>query len=146
PISLLSHAQKRIHIGNNGIPLLHSDARSPSLLPRHDCSVYQYSTPRIKIATAIFNKADCAEPCQAASHSPTAIFHILIQPTAVEAQFAAALLHDDPRIKPISLLSHAQKRTHIGNHGIPLLHDAARSPSLLLRHNCSVYQYVIAFV
>ncbi|URE10853.1 hypothetical protein MUK42_21914, partial [Musa troglodytarum] len=54
PISLLSHAQKRIHIGNNGIPLLHSDARSPSLLPRHDCSVYQYSTPRIKIATAIF--------------------------------------------------------------------------------------------
>ncbi|CAL9122602.1 unnamed protein product, partial [Musa textilis] len=102
PISLLSRAQKRIHIGNNGIPLLHSDARSPSLLPRHDCSVYQYSTPRIKIATAIFvghainNKAGCAGPCQAAGHSPMAILLILIQPTAAEAQFAAALLHDDP--------------------------------------------------
>ncbi|URE11520.1 hypothetical protein MUK42_36203, partial [Musa troglodytarum] len=81
------------------------------LLPRHDCSVYQYvtvlilttdSTPRIKIATAIFvghainNKAGCAGPCQAAGHSPMAILLILIQPTAAEAQFAAALLHDDP--------------------------------------------------
>ncbi|THU51340.1 hypothetical protein C4D60_Mb06t30000 [Musa balbisiana] len=139
PISLLSHAQKRIHIGNHGIPLLHDDARSPCLLPRHDYSVYQCSTPRIKIATAI-----CAEPCEAANHSPAAILHDLIQPIAVEAQFAAALPHDD--LRPISLLSHAQKRIHIGNHGIPLLHDDARSPCLLPRHDYSVYQCVIVLV
>ncbi|CAL9764640.1 unnamed protein product, partial [Musa acuminata subsp. burmannicoides] len=41
PISLFSHAQQRIHIGNNGIPLLHNDAHSPSCMPRHDCSIYQ---------------------------------------------------------------------------------------------------------
>ncbi|CAL9187470.1 unnamed protein product, partial [Musa hybrid cultivar] len=144
PISLFSHAHQRIHIGNNGIPLLHNDSCSPSCMPCHDCSIYQYSTPCIKIATAI-----CAEPCEAASHSPTAIFHNLIQPQRSRLN---SLLHyhmmiqGSARNRPISLLSHAQRRIHIGNHGNPLLHDDARSPCLLPRHDYSVYQDVIVLV
>ncbi|CAL9096868.1 unnamed protein product, partial [Musa acuminata var. zebrina] len=140
PISLFSHAQKRIHIVNNSVPLLDNDARSPSLLPLHDC----LSTPCIKIAIAI-----CTEPCEAASHSPTAILHNLIQPLPSRLN---SLLHyhmmiqGSARNRPISLLSHAQRRIHIGNHGIPLLHDDARSPCLLPHHDYSVYQYVIVLV
>ncbi|URE08477.1 hypothetical protein MUK42_35158 [Musa troglodytarum] len=41
-------------------------------------------------------KADCVRPCQAAGHSPAAaVLVFLIQLTVIEAQFAAALLHDD---------------------------------------------------
>ncbi|CAL9187468.1 unnamed protein product [Musa hybrid cultivar] len=119
--SLLFHAQERIHIGNHGIPLLHNDACSPSFLSRHDCSMYQY----VIVLVLTYDVVLCL--------------------TSIEAQFAAALRHDDLG-KPISLFSHAQQRIHIGNNGIPLLHNDAHSPSCMPRHDCSIYQYVIVLI
>ncbi|CAL9056526.1 unnamed protein product, partial [Musa banksii] len=135
--SLLFHAQERIHIGNHGIPLLHNDA----FLSRHDCSMYH----DCDIRGPCTNIAECRGRCQAAGYPPRRSFAFLIDPAAIEAQFAAALRHDDLG-KPISLFSHAQQRIHIGNNGIPLLHNDAHSPSCMPRHDCSIYQYVIVLI
>ncbi|URE13158.1 hypothetical protein MUK42_37276, partial [Musa troglodytarum] len=76
PISLLSHAQKRIHIGNHGIPVLHDVARSPSLLLVMTARSANYSLHQdsdCDILGPCKTKADCAAPCKAAGHSPTAV-------------------------------------------------------------------------